>query len=271
VVEAVRRQSEAAEAARGLSDELKKLVGVLAARIDELANQSAGGTREVVVAAVLRSEVSSLTAAVNKSVEAATATDASENFRLETHDRQLRGLRTRLAQRRDAVHQQLQLEADRVARQKLMQERDASRDRVRALEQQRDELTGALMARADDLRIIDQDVLKRSRAEAQLNELGARGAWLRTRIQQLDEKLALLRRRGPKPDRIELGDTALLLLTPDRYAHAAAAAGVACVATALVGFLMVARNPLRRRHRELIAWVGSPAGRQFQPEPIPRP
>ena len=114
VVALVGQQNQASETARRLAEEDAALVDQIGSKIETLGGRG-GGTREVVVAAVLRGDQAGLKTAMEAFSAAAGKTATAENFELDAQDRKLRGLRMRLNSRRDTITQQLQLEADRAA------------------------------------------------------------------------------------------------------------------------------------------------------------
>jgi len=97
VAELVQLQVAASDAGRKLADEAGALAEQLGQRVEALAQEGSGGTRAVVVAAVLRSEHTALATGVNAFRAAAAKMVLTENPDLEVQDRKVRGLRTRLA------------------------------------------------------------------------------------------------------------------------------------------------------------------------------
>lgn len=249
IVALVERQNVAANAARRLSEDARKLVDELAARIKKLDADSAGSTREVVVAAVLRGEQAALKAAVEALVAPAAKTALNENLDLDAHDRKLRGLRTRLSRRRELVNEQLQLAADRLAREKHAARVEAARAQLRDLEQRRDELVTRLMTTLGTIRALDETARRRDEAAARLRLEDAEISRLRAWSRHLEQKLADARRHGPKPDRVQIGELVTEPVEQARYRGAAAAAGVALAAAWLVCVLMTSGNPRRARRR----------------------
>lgn len=261
VSELVRKQNAAALAARAMSDGLMQIVIATNQRLESLNAESTGSTREQVIKALLTSEVGAFATSASKLAEVAAGIDTSTNFRLETADRQLRGLTTRVNQRRETIRQQLQLDADRESRQAHLARIEQSRERARELEQQRDELVASLIDRGDELRLLDQEAARRAKTSLQLEAVEGRITWLRNKIDQLDQKLTLLRRSGPAPDRLEIGPVTVASRTPARHQHAALFGVGTFLFTAFVGFVLVAKNPWRQRPADVERLLGAPISR----------
>ena len=223
VVELVGRQNEATGAAQELAAQAMRFVTDNGTRVDALAAEGEGSTREVVVAAVLRGDHATVKAELEVFHAAAAKTALSGNVELDTHDRQLRGLRTRLAQRRDLVKGQLQLGADRAAHDRHAAQLDEARQEVRQLEQRREELVTELLATLQGAQELDAAVRAHKDLAGRLERWGAEITQLEARITGLDQKLIAARRRGPHPDRIEVSEPAVAPLPQKRMRDAALA------------------------------------------------
>ncbi|MBK8915837.1 MAG: hypothetical protein IPM64_14805 [Phycisphaerales bacterium] len=206
VVELVRQQSEAAEAMRRHSTEIRQSLDEVSAIVEEIG--AAGGTREIVVATLLRSELARLREALAAVEAAAQSVDTTTNFRLDAADTRLRGLRTRLAQREAAVLEMLQSRADTEARDARGAQTEDLRLRVRALEQDRDHAVLLLADAAEALRAATEREAERAVATQQLQLLRDEEARLTSQVDALDSALAQADRSGPRPDRAALGATA---------------------------------------------------------------
>lgn len=240
----VNQQSAVADAARRQADALVALVDNVGARIDGLDSAGTGGTREVVVAAVLRSEHGAL-ATVGEAFQAAAARiSPTDNLELNAQDRKLRGLRMRVAQRREAVTQQLQLSADLAARDAHAAAVEQLRTGVRALERRREDAVTGLMGTLRTLRDLDGAHRRRGERAVQTQQRAAEIAWLERRHADLDAELNGLLQRQMQPDRVDAGEITVERVAP-RPLGAAALAGVAAFgATWLIGFVLV--NPSRK-------------------------
>ncbi len=243
VVELVQRQTAVADAVRRLSDDAAMFVDENGARVEGLNRSGEGSTREVVVGAVLRSDHAALKAAVDSFAVAAGKTALTRNVELDTLDRQLRGLQMRLDQRRALVTQQLQLQADRAARDDRAARAAETRDQVSRLEQSRDELIAGLTATLHTVRGLDEAVRRHDELVGRLQQNDADIGTLETQISTLESKLAEARRNGPKPDRVQVGETVVEPVRQRRCEGAAVAGLAALTATWVVYLLLVAGSP----------------------------
>lgn len=253
VVRLVKQQGEASDEARRAADGLVELVDDLGRQIESLSADGEGSTREVVVGAVLRSDHAMLETAVESVLSAAGKMALSENFELDTQDRQLRGLCMRLEQRRASIEQGLQLEADREAQREHGARIERLRGEIQQLEERREQALIDLSAALRSRRSLDEAAQRRAALEQANAQSEARLAWLTARIDDLDRQLDAARRQGIRPDRIEPGETTGELLDTARYRNAGLAGGGAFIATWLVCLLMVARAPWQRRQAAAVA------------------
>lgn len=260
VVELVQQQSEAARGSRRITQQCQGLLAELKRQVDAIGGEGNGGTREIVVASVLRSELAKLTEQFEGLRPAADATDTTTNFELDARDKKIRGLRTRMTARKAAVTEQLQAQADFAAQQDRGSHTETLRVRTRSLEQERDETVATLVKRVDELRGLDESVAQRQRTQSTLDANRGEEARLTAQIRQLDDAIAQAKRSGPTPDRIEVGEIATVQ-----------SGGLHRVRNALIGFvgaaalswgvclLLLVRNPLRRGTRSPnFAGAGSP-------------
>lgn len=247
VVELVQRQSRAADDARQFTRRAEALLSEHRRRIEEMQNQGAGGTREIVVLAQLRSAVAKLEEALSPLGKGAEGPDPTANFELDARDKKLRGLRTRMTARRDAVQEQLQAAADLAVQADRGAYTEELRVRTRAIEQERDTLVATLVERLDALREMDELAAQRQR---HADEVDLRSAELRRLSEQstaLAAAIADARRSGPAPDRVRAGPVAVEQVGGLAAARNAVLAGAAAAsATWLLCVLLLVRNPLRR-------------------------
>jgi len=246
VVELVRRQNRIADAARQLADQATKLVEGVKERLENLSETGDGGTREVVVTAVLRADHSALQTAADDFVNASGQTSLVGNFELDTQDRKLRGLRMRLNHRRQTVQDRLQLEADHRVRETHAADTARARTEIRGIERRREELVADLMAAMKVVRDSDDAARRRGELEARLEQDEAQIRWLDERRGEISQELAEARRAGPEPDRVEIGEPIIAGVDQGRYRSVGLVAGAGFVGTWLVCALMLARNPWRR-------------------------
>jgi hypothetical protein len=165
----INRQVAAADQARQFCGETKGLESELRARLEQFTSGSEGGTREVVVVAVLRSELAKLNARNAELTSAADNTDATRNVRLDALERQARGLQSRLERRQVSVRQLLQFEADERARVEQMEQLSALRQNVQELEEARERLIRDFTAGLDELRRLEDEVVQRRILTAERN------------------------------------------------------------------------------------------------------
>ncbi|QOJ13592.1 MAG: hypothetical protein HRU75_02570 [Planctomycetia bacterium] len=248
VIELVRQQSEAAESVRRFSTEARLAMDEVAAIVEGVG--AAGGTREIVVATLLRSELARLRESLAAVDSAAQSVDTTTNFRLDAADTRLRGLRTRLAQREAAVLEMLQSRADAEARDARGTQTEELRLRVRALEQDRDHAVLRLADAAEALRAATEREAERTVMTRQLQLLRDEAERLTSQVAALDESLAQVDRSGPRPDRAALGATATEQISGrNRVASALfALLGAAAMTFGVCALLLIQpRRPAARR------------------------
>ncbi len=250
ILELVQRQNEAAQAAHQFALDAQKSVANDSARLEQLSAGS-GGTREAVVAAVLRGHHTGWKAAVEKLGAAADRTALTGNVELETLDRQLRGLRTRLEQRRELVHERLQLEASRVAQERYAARLAETRGQVEELKRRREKLVSGLLGTLQQVRELDEAVRRHEELIGRLKYTTAQIARLESELATLEEKLADARRLGPKPDRVEVGRSMVAEVPQARRRDAAIVGLGTAAATWVVCVLMLIKLPRRAAHDEL--------------------
>ncbi|HUU94902.1 MAG TPA: hypothetical protein VM487_04115 [Phycisphaerae bacterium] len=249
VVGLVRQQEAAADVARRFLERARALVGQLGTHVEGLAGEGSSGTREIVVAAVLRADLGRLSQRLATLTEATAATDVTVNFRLNAHDRQLRGIRTRLQTRREAICRQMDEQADRQASSRHTERLAELANTVGELEQQREDLLLGLVGKLEELRSLDEQLLERQRVETDVRQADAAIERLATQLTRLDAALEQARHGGPRPDRIQQDIPIHEEQTAGvhRYRNAGlAAAGVFATAW-LISLLMILKNPLRPR------------------------
>jgi hypothetical protein len=194
VVELVEQQGQALDAAGRLVIEARRVSREVHTRIDALGAEGNAGTREIVVVNALRRVLSRVDEQVDVLAEAATAINPSTNFRLDVHDRQLRGLRTRLRDREERIRQVLQADADRAAR----AERDAHerrlRDAIDASDDERQALMDTLVANLRRLRELDEQHRELGELNAELKVEEAAIGRLTKRLELLEAERPALRR-----------------------------------------------------------------------------
>ena len=247
VVELVQRHSDAAASARRMADDAVRIVDEMGARIETLATAGDGSTREVVVAAVLRSDHVALKTAVEDLLQATEKIALVENVELDTHDRQLRGLRMRLDQRRELVTQRLQLDADRLARQRHNVRVEQARNDVLELEERRETQVVKLVGTLERLRELDFAARRRAAIVARIEQHDEAVMRLEAELANLERKLTDVRRAGTAPDRIQLGRTIIEPIAHSRHRDAAIAGGGTLTAVWLLCVLMVLKAPWRRK------------------------
>lgn len=249
VVELVGQQAQALEDATGLVADARRVVRGVRTRIVELNAEGDVGTRAIVVVNLLQRGLTGVTERIDLVAEAASQIDPATNFRLDAHDRQLRGLRSRLRDRQERIRQVLQAEADRVARagrdeqeRRLLASIDASDDR-------RQTLMDALVANLHRIRELDQHHQELREISAELRAEQGAIARLAERLEQLEAERPELRR-----DVVTLVDSRCEQIAGRHRIRNGALVGVAtCAAVGLLCVLMFVRGgprstaPLRSR------------------------
>ena len=243
VVELMEQHAQATGAARRLVEEGRRVRGELNARVGQLGVEGEMGTRALVVASVLRGELSRLGERVDALAEAATATDPAANFQLDAHDRQVRNLRARLQERQQLVRQMLQAEADRAAGAEFEAQLERLRAALRATEDERQAALETLVTSLERLRELDA-------LHDELRELSAELRAEASAVERLQARLTELEAQRPvvQREQVELvaaGCEQTAGLHRLRHAGLAGAAGFA--ASGLLMLLMFARLPVRER------------------------
>jgi hypothetical protein len=243
----ISRQVAAAEQARQFCGETKGLESELRARLEQFTSSSEGGTREVVVVAVLRSELAKLNARNAELTSAADNTDATRNVRLDALERQARGLQSRLERRQVSVRQLLQFEADERARVDQMEQLSALRQNVQELEEARERLIRDFTAGLDELRRLEDEVVQRRILTAEAEQAAAEIERCQSRITQIDGQIVAAQKGGLLPP-VQAGGAQVRTIAGQYRTRNALLAGLGTAAAVYaVSFLTLVRNPLRRR------------------------
>jgi chromosome segregation ATPase len=245
VVELVTEHEQAADAARRLVEEARRVPREVSAQIDALSATGDGGTRELVVAAALRGDLNRVMERIDALAEAGAATDLSVNFRLDACDRQVRGLRVRLRDREGRIRELLQASADRAARVAQQEQERQLRERISALDQQRQALLDTLVAQLDRLSALDEQDRELRELSAELRAEGAASARLEERLGDLE-----LARPVQQRDSVALADARYAQIAGvHRLRDASLAGAAAFVATGLLLWLLFVRGVAGRAGR----------------------
>jgi len=202
--ELVTSQGRAADAAQLAADQASALVDRIDSRIQALGSVGQGGTRATVVAAVLRSEHALLRSAAQSLAAAARRTALPENFELDAQDRKLRGLLTRLTNRRAAVARDLQSQADRAARDRHAARAQEVGNHLRQLEDRRQRLVADLAAGVRILRQPEPPDQQRDSLQAATRQRQAEIDCTQARLDEIDRALAGLETAGAWKERLEI-------------------------------------------------------------------
>jgi DNA repair exonuclease SbcCD ATPase subunit len=186
VPQLVQLQGEGASAVRDVLSDVKSAIDSIAARVNGIASGGEAGTREMVVASLLRGNLSGVSDKISVLAEAAAANDLATNFKLETFDRQLRGLRTRSADRRESVRREVEQSAQQTAQRDYEQQIRDLGEQVRELERHRDELTGAMGAKVSELRGLEEKMQEFRGLRAELTAREDAAARIQSRISELE-------------------------------------------------------------------------------------
>jgi hypothetical protein len=260
--------SSAAESLRQILDSVRNLRDDLRQRVDELSGAEGGGTRELVVTSLLRGELAALGDRLSALMDASRAMDLRSNFRLDAHDRQLRGLRTRMSQRRQLISEQLQAAADRESRRISEDRRLRLEDQVRTLEQQREQSLAELVQRLDELAAIDARLAERRRLQLALLQDEDQLERRRLRLDQLERQLAAARPAARPPDHVEAAPLRIVQVAGvNRYRDTTAVAGAAFAVTWLS---FAAFSAVTQNRRAAAAALGARPVRETPAELAPR-
>lgn len=202
VVELVNHQSQATDTCARLLAEVQRVLPDVQSRIDTLSEKDNAGTRAIVVLSVLRGDLTRLAEQADTLAQAADAVNPAANFRIDAHDRQLRGLRTRLRNRQETLQKNLQDEADRLARAAYDEQERQLRETIDASEQQRQTQMETLVNSLQRLQDLDQQHQQLRELNAELNAEQAAVTRLEQRLAQLDAE----RPQSPR-DSIQLVDS----------------------------------------------------------------
>jgi hypothetical protein len=233
-LELVKMQTAAADTAERLADEATALAGDLGTQAEALNSAGGGGTRAVVVAALLRSEHGTLKTSVETLAAAARRTTLGGNIELDTLDRRLRGLHVRLAGREETVGQRLQLDADRTVQTGHVAHVDELRQQARELERRREDVVAKLMGTIQRLRGLDDAVRQRAQVEARVQQRAAEVQWLSERLERVEQELATLLAQRAEPDRFFLAEPTFTTVGLPRLVAALVAALVAFATTWII-------------------------------------
>ncbi|MGD8451841.1 MAG: hypothetical protein PVJ57_08485 [Phycisphaerae bacterium] len=247
IADLIRQQHTAYDETAQLAGLGRSLIEKLNGHLKELTEASDGGTRSVVVAALLRDELSKISTSLAALVEASGQTDLAKNFRLDALDRQLRGLRTRMEQREASIRQRLQFEADEKARAEHAAHVLEVQQAVEAAEQRRETLLSEFSAALDRLRSLEEEVAQRAAAELELSHCDAELARIGKDLEALAKQQALAGQTTTAPSLVLRGVTVEKIAGRNRERHAVLAGLIALVGVGGIGLLMFVRNPLRRR------------------------
>lgn len=207
--ELVAIQSALADEARKVVDLARSVLREAQSRVDSLTGGGQGGTREIVVAAVLKGDLSRLEESVAAVAQAAVNCELSSNFKLETQDRQLRGLSTRTRERREALRAEAHRKADREAAEAHERKIAETEDALTKAEQERVAALTAALEALGELPRIAGAMIERASLEAGAQEI-------RSEKERLDAELALVRARiqAPAPEDAGVPDTVTVAAEP---------------------------------------------------------
>lgn len=243
-VELVKQQQRAASEAADWAGWLRQASGAVDARLAQLDEALDGSTREVVVATVLRSHASSLRGVVEGVVEAAAQMDLANNVQLDALERRMRGIRTALARREEAIRGALQLAADQRAQAALSERIERERQTVRQLESSREENVSRVAEALDLVAAIDEQLSERRRLSAEAEELGLEVDRAARELEAIEIRLGEAEAGSAWGPSLEVGAARVVQVAgADRWRNAAAAAGVVFVFTVLVAMLLLTPNP----------------------------
>jgi DNA repair exonuclease SbcCD ATPase subunit len=183
---------------------------------EKLSGAGDGGTRQVVVAALLRSEARPLADAVTALTTAAQKMQFKENPELDTQNRKLRGVLARMNERSQVLKAQLQEAADAQAAREHAVKVDAARTAVSEQIAKREALLSEWGAALKVLRDLDAQLGERRVLEAEAAASEREVKSLDAQLAQIDATLAEARRQGTNPDRLGPVPAVQQEVVPDR-------------------------------------------------------
>ncbi len=253
VAKLVAQQNELATAINDVGEQATAFVDEHGARVERLATEGEGSTRQVVVGAVLRGDQAAIKTAVEELLAASQQVVLSANVELDTHDRKLRGLQMRLNERRALVHDRLKMDADRRAQRQHTERVEEARAELLRLERRRETLLGEMLTALGELRRLDALAQQRETIEARIARAEERLVELQSQRAALETQLANARRHGDRPDRVQVGAVTTEVVSGTTYRDAGVAAGLAFAATWLVALSLTARAPWQQSTRARLA------------------
>lgn len=192
-------QADAVREANRLIGALGDFARVVGKRLDELTADSASGTREMVVASVVRGRLSAVTERTQLLAQALAQTEVSTNFRLDAADRQVRAIRARLASQRDQVRQSLQIEADQAAREQHDRQLAESAARLAQLQSDREHTSRLLGERIEAMNNLEDRTRELRRLATDRDTAEAAACAAEQRLAAHDAQRPLM-----QPDRLTL-------------------------------------------------------------------
>lgn len=225
-------QTEAAQRANRTIALTDDFINETGRSVDAVASGETVGTRELVVASLVRGELSSIAESAATLKRQLAATDTASNFKLDAADRQVRALQRRLTEQRDRIAAELQSAADaeaRAAHQAALAEFDG---RIRTHDEARAELSRDLGRQLAEIQRIESET-------RELRMLGSERNAAAAAISRLESLLAQIDAEKPEitPDQVELSPIEVASLSgADRWMRAVVAGAAASAISWLVGF-----------------------------------
>ncbi|MBN2445569.1 MAG: hypothetical protein JXO22_02515, partial [Phycisphaerae bacterium] len=253
VLALVTLHNSAIEDVRHAVDGIAELATTVERRAVGLESAADGGTRHVVVAAVLRGDARPLAEAAEALRTKAADVTFEGNIELDAQNRRMRSLRGQLNRRRGIVEQQMQAAADKLAADAHEAALLEARAALRTLEDGREEHLLTLSEKVNSLQELDERLLERRGLEVELATWQKEAARLTTQLGKLDDEMNVVRRNATNPDRVALDDTYSrqeVVEGQHRLRNTTLVAAGTFLVTSLLCLLLIGHNPLmlvRRR------------------------
>ena len=256
VVKLVTLHNAAIEDVRHAVDGATELAATVERRATGLEGAADGGTRHVVVAAVLRGDGRPLVEHAEALGAAAVGVTFEGNIELDAQNRRMRSLRGQLNRRRAILEQQMQTAADQMVSDAHDKGLLEARGVLRELEDAREADLLTLSKKVDDLQEVDERLRERRELETELAIWEKEARRLAAQLAKLDDQMTEVRRNATNPDRVVVGDapaTQELVGGEHRARNTSLVAAGTFVVVCLTCLLLIGRNPLavfRRRGRD---------------------
>jgi hypothetical protein len=193
-----------ADAFRQLVDGSAQLIEALGS-VARTLDQAGGGTRQRVLASLLRTDARGLTDVAATFSVAARELSISENYQLDASNRKVRGLRTRINRRQVETAERLHMEADLAASSEISAEMATLEARITELDELLQQLLVQITEQWETVQRIDVQVVQRRIPELDREAQQRRLEVLDEELSRVEQQLAELAEQAIYPDQIDTG------------------------------------------------------------------